>query len=88
MIAAYSVARFRLSEHVYDALNALFKLIGHIERRKLINAEAALCLAEEGLIVELALQDLLTLIYFEPFNALAVFPKATLSLLLRHLVGS
>ena len=88
MIAACSVACFRLSENVHDALNALFKLIGHIERRKLINAEAALCLAEEGLIVELALQDLLTLIYFEPFNALAILPKATLSLLVRHLVGA
>ena len=86
MIAAYSVACFRLSEHVYDALNALFKLIRHIECRKLINTEAALCLAEEGLIVELALQYLLTLIYFEPFNALAIFPKATLILLVWHFV--
>ena len=88
MSAAYSEALFRLSEHVSDALNALFKLIGHIERRKLINTEAALCLAEEGLIVELALQDLLTLVYFEPFNAFAIFPKTTLSLLIRHLIGA
>ena len=86
MIAAYSEAFFRFSEHVYDALNALFKLIRHIECCKLINTEATLCLAEEGLIVELALQDLLTLIYFEPFNALAIFPKAILSLLIWHFV--
>ena len=86
MIAAYSEALFRFSEHVYDALNALFKLIWHIECCKLINTEATLCLAEEGLIVELALQDLLTLIYFEPFNALAIFPKAILSLLIWHFV--
>ena len=86
MIVAYSEALFRFSEHVYDALNALFKLIRHIECCKLINTEATLCLAEEGLIVELALQDLLTLIYFEPFNALAIFPKAILSLLIWHFV--
>ena len=86
MIAAYSEALFRFSEHVYDALNALFKLIRHIKCCKLINTEATLCLAEEGLIVELALQDLLTLIYFEPFNALAIFPKAILSLLIWHFV--
>ena len=88
MSAAYSESLFRLSEHVNDALNALFKLIGHIKCRKLINTEAALCLAEEGLIIELALQDLLTLVYFEPFNAFAIFPKTTLSLLIRHLIGA
>ena len=86
MIAAYSEALLGLSEHAHDALNALFKLIRHIKRRKLINAKAALCLAEEGLIVDLALQDLLTLIYFKPFNALAIFPEATLSLLIWHLI--
>ena len=77
-----------MSEHVHYALYALVKLIGHVKRRKLIYAKAALCLAEEGLIVNLALQDLLTLIYFEPFNAFAVLPEATLSLLIRHLVGA
>ena len=74
LFCSISVPLIRLSELVDYALDAFIKLIRYIKCCKLIYAKTTLRFAEIGLIVELALQDLLTVIQLEPFYALAVFP--------------
>ena len=54
------------------------EFIGYIKRCKLVNTEAAFCLAEELFVVKLAAYNLFTLIALEPFDALAILPQSKL----------
>ena len=64
------------------------ELIWHFKGGKLVYIETALSLAEELLVVKLAVGDLLNLSDLEPLYALALLPEATLCLLARNQICS
>lgn len=77
-----------LSELFNHSLHSVMEFVGHVEGGKLIDIEAALCLSEVHLIVELALHDLIDGALVEPFDALAFLPETKLGGLAGHDVGA
>ena len=63
-----------LSEFFDNSWYSVVELIRNIEGSELVYIETAFCLAEELFIVKLALQDLVALRWFEPFDTLAFLP--------------
>ena len=73
-----------LAEVLDDAGDALVELLRDVESCELVYIEAALCLAEVHLIVELSCHYLVILILFEPLDSLSFLPETKLRRLAWH----